>query len=402
MRICSLLPSATEIIADLGLADHLVGVSAECDHPASVKGLPVVTGARIDTSELPSLQIDHAVRDQLRDGTSLYAIDEALIEELAPDVIVTQDLCPVCALSSADVRRVCSVGVEVISLDPRTIAEVAGSARELGRRLGVPGRGDEVADGMLARIDAVRALVGGEPRRRMFLAEWLDPPFAAGHWVPEMVAAAGGVDVLGVAGEPSFVTTWGTVRAGQADLLVLAPCGFDAERAAAEGTTAVPDLGVRTVAVDANAYYSRPAPRIAAGVEQLAHLLHPDAAPDPGLPAIDVVRPGWSGADRHLVAVVVAERPRRVLGEGVAVALAVGGAHEGGDDLEVPLGHVGGLAPEIGEAEIDVELQQVDARRLSHSSRVRPAPDGVGSGECPGLQVKNIGIRDVSAAGHPE
>ena len=287
MRICSLLPSATEIIADLGLAGSLVGVSAECDHPATVRGLPVVTGARIDSAELSSLQIDHAVRDQLTDGASLYAIDEALIEELAPDVIVTQDLCPVCAVSSADVRRVCSVDVEIVSLDPRTIAEVAESVRELGRRLGVAERGHAVADEMLGRIEAVRALVAREARRRMFLAEWLDPPFAAGHWVPEMVQAAGGQDVLGRAGEASFVTTWGTVRAGQAELVVLAPCGFDAARAAAEAAV-VPEIGVPMVAVDANAYYSRPAPRIAAGVEQLAHLLHPGVAPDPGLPVVTV------------------------------------------------------------------------------------------------------------------
>lgn len=287
MRICSLLPSATEIVADLGLAGSLVGVSAECDHPASVRGLPVVTGARIDTSELPSHAIDRAVREQLRGETSLYAIDEALIEQLAPDVIVTQDLCPVCAVSSADVRRVCAVGVEVISLDPRTIEEVAESARELGRRLGAADRGEEVAARMLGRIEEVRSLVAGAPRRRMFLAEWLDPPFAAGHWVPEMVEAAGGRDVLGRAGAVSFTTTWDVVRAAEVELAVLAPCGFDAARAAAEAA-AVPDLGCRTVSVDANAYYSRPAPRIADGVEQLAFLLHPDRVPDPGLPLVEL------------------------------------------------------------------------------------------------------------------
>jgi iron complex transport system substrate-binding protein len=287
MRICSLLPSATEMIADLGLADSLVGVSAECDHPGSVRGLPVVTGARIDTSEISSRQIDGAVRDQLVEGASLYAIDQRLLEELAPDVIVTQDLCPVCAVSSAEVARVCPVDAEVISLDPRTIAEVAESARELGRRLGVPDRGTAVADGMLARIDAVRQLVAGRSRRRLFLAEWLDPPFAAGHWVPEMIEAAGGTDVLGRAGESSFVTTWGTVRAGRPEVIVLAPCGFDAARAAAEAGL-VPDLACRTVAVDANAFYSRPAPRIAAGVEQLAFLLHAEVAPDPGLPLVEL------------------------------------------------------------------------------------------------------------------
>ncbi|MBM3676473.1 MAG: cobalamin-binding protein [Actinobacteria bacterium] len=285
MRICSLLPSATEIIADLGLAEHLVGVSAECDHPPAVRGLPVVTGARIDTSALPSLGIDRAVREQLGDGTSLYAIDEALLAELAPDVILTQDLCPVCAVASDDVGRVCPVGAEVVSLDPRTIAEVAESARELGRRLGVGAAGAAVADRMLDRIEAVAARTRGLERTPMFLAEWLEPPFAAGHWVPEMVAAAGGRDVLGRVGEASFAVTWEQVREAGPELLVLAPCGFDAARAASEASV-VPDLGCRTVAVDANAYFSRPAPRIADGVEQLAFLLHPEAAADPGLPLV--------------------------------------------------------------------------------------------------------------------
>ncbi len=287
MRICSLLPSATEIIADLGLAGSLVGVSAECDTPAAVRGLPVVTGARIDTSMLPSASIDEAVRAQLRDGTSLYVIDADLIEELRPDLIVTQDLCPVCAVSSAEVASVCRIEVEVISLDPRTIAEVAESARELGRRLGVAARGDEVASAMLERIDAVHARVAGAPLRPVFLAEWLDPPFAPGHWVPEMIEAAGGSCVLGRAGEPSEATTWAAVAAAAPELVVLAPCGFDALRAAAEARL-VPDTACRTVAVDANAYYSRPAPRIAAGVEQLGFLLHPDRVADPGLPLVEL------------------------------------------------------------------------------------------------------------------
>jgi len=288
MRICSLLPSATEIVGALGLADALVGRSAECDWPPEVRRLPVVTAARVDTGEMASFDIDRAVREAIADGRSLYALDEELIDALAPDLVLTQDLCAVCAVSSDEVGRLCAVDAEVVSLDPRTIAGIEQSVLELAHRLGVPDRGARVAARMEEKIGGVRELVAGLEPGRVFVAEWLDPPFAAGHWVPEMVAHAGGQEVLGRAGEASFATTWEAVGAREPELVVLAPCGFDAARAAREAAS-LPPLPCRAVAVDANAYFSRPAPRVADGIVQLAFLLHPEAAPDPGLPWLELV-----------------------------------------------------------------------------------------------------------------
>jgi iron complex transport system substrate-binding protein len=288
MRVCSLLPSATEIVGALGLADSLVGRSAECDWPPEVRRLPVVTAARIDTSETASFAIDRAVREAIADGRSLYALDDELIEALEPDLVLTQDLCAVCAVSSDDVGRLCAVDAEVVSLDPRTIVGIERSVVELARRLGVPDHGARVVARMEEKIGGVRELVAGLEFRRVFVAEWLDPPFAAGHWVPEMVAHAGGEEILGRAGEASFATTWEAVRERAPELVVLAPCGFDAQRVAREAA-ALPPLPCRAVAVDANAYFSRPAPRVADGIVQLAFLLHPAAVPDPGLPWIELV-----------------------------------------------------------------------------------------------------------------
>jgi iron complex transport system substrate-binding protein len=282
MRICSLLPSATEIVGRLGLADCLVGVSAECNWPPEVRRLPVVTSARVDSASLTSAQIDAAVRDAIADGTPLYAIDADLLEQLRPDVIVTQDLCAVCAVSSGDVSTLCPTDARIVSLDPRTLDEIAGSVEQLGRELDAVECAAEVAAEFRAAVRAVEVLVAGLPRKRVFVAEWLDPPFAAGHWVPEMVAAAGGEEVLGRAGAPSFPTTWDDVRAAAPDLIVLAPCGFDDERAAREA--AALELPADAVAVDADTYYSRPSPSVADGVRQLAFLLHPGEMPDPGLP----------------------------------------------------------------------------------------------------------------------
>jgi iron complex transport system substrate-binding protein len=285
VRICSLLPAATEIVGALGLAGQLVGRSHECDWPPAVRDLPVVTASRVDTTRLSGLEVDTAVREALADGWALYALDEALVEELRPDLVITQDTCAVCAVSSDEVR-LCGIGAEVLSLDARTIAEVEETVVVLAERLGVPETGQAVAEEMRARLATVKEAVQGLERPRVFVAEWLDPPFAAGHWVPEMVEAAGGVEVLGRAVEPSFRTTWEDVAAAAPDLVVVAPCGYDAERGAAEARHA--PLPARAVAVEANAYYSRPAPRIADGVSQLAHLLHPEAVPDPGLPWVEV------------------------------------------------------------------------------------------------------------------
>jgi iron complex transport system substrate-binding protein len=288
LRVCSLLPSATEIVAALGCGDQLVGRSAECDFPPSVARLPVVTSARIDTANLDSAAIDDAVRAALAGGRSLYAVDGDLIARLAPDLILTQDLCEVCAVSSSD-ESLCAIGVETLALDAHSIAGIEKTVLELGARLAVEAHAQAVVDAMELAIRETAARVGDLPRRRVFVCEWLDPPFAAGHWMPEMVTAAGGVDVLGQAGRPSFRTSWDAVRRLEPELVVLAPCGFDAGRTASEASrAAIPDLGCPVVAVDANAYYSRPAPRVADGVRQLAHLVHPDDVPDPGLPYLEL------------------------------------------------------------------------------------------------------------------
>ena len=284
LRICSLLPSATETVAALGLLDRLVGRSAECDFPPQVSRLPVVTSARIDTTALGSAAVDAAVRVALAEGRSLYAVDADLIARLAPDLILTQDLCQVCAVASGD-KDLCALGVETLALDAHSLGEIEQRTLELAERLGVTARGHAVVEAMQREIRRARSHVGGRERRRVFVSEWLEPPFAAGHWLPEMVRAAGGIEVLGQPGEPSFRTSWDAVGRLRPELVVLAPCGFDLERTVAEAARAgLPDLGCPVIAVDANAYYSRPAPRVAEGVQQLAFLFHPQRAPDPGLP----------------------------------------------------------------------------------------------------------------------
>jgi iron complex transport system substrate-binding protein len=235
------------------------------------------------------------VREAIADGRSLYVVDAALIDELRPDVIVTQDLCAVCAVSSGELGSACPVGAKGISLDPSTLDEVAASIEMLARRLDVPERGREVADEMRRAIDDVRrstepALRAGAHRPRVFVAEWIDPPFVPGHWLPEMIDAAGGEALLAELGRPSHPTTWDAVSATDPELLVIAPCGFDSEEGARR--SAHLDLeriapNARVVVVDGDAYFSRPGPRLAAGVRQLGHLLHPEAVPNPGLPLIE-------------------------------------------------------------------------------------------------------------------
>jgi iron complex transport system substrate-binding protein len=291
VRICSLLPSATEIVFELGLGDRLVAVSEECDFPAEARLLPRVTASRIDTTALDSRAIDDAVRAAVAGGRSLYAVDGDTIERLAPDVILTQDLCEVCAVSSGDVAALCPVDARIVSLDPRTLAEVADSVRTLGRELGAEERARDVAATFEETIARIRSAVADRDRPRVFVNEWLEPPYAAGHWVPEMVDAAGGEEIFGLVGQPSRPTTWAEVLAREPELVVLAACGYDAARIVSEArATGLPDLPCRVVAVDANAYLSRPGPRLADGVVQLAHLLHSEVVPDPGLPLVEVGR----------------------------------------------------------------------------------------------------------------
>lgn len=289
MRICSLLPSATEIVAELGLVESLVGISEECDWPPEVRGLPVVTASRVETTRLSSLEIDRAVREAVGDGRPLYAIDRALLETLQPDLILTQNLCAVCAVSADNVSELCATDAEVVALDAHTLAEIEERILSLADQLGVSARGRTVVAEIDAKLAAVRRRVAGAPTPSVFVAEWLEPPYAAGHWIPEMVEIAGGRDVLGQAGAPSYPTSWETVREARPELVVVAPCGFDHRRAAHEAT--LPPLACRAVAVDSNAYYARPAPRLADGIAQLAFLIHPDLVDDPGLPYVELATP---------------------------------------------------------------------------------------------------------------
>jgi iron complex transport system substrate-binding protein len=286
MRICSLLPSATEIVAALGLVESLVAVSEECDWPPEVRALPVVTASRVDATRLLSFEIDKAVRAAIGDGRPLYAIDRELLEALEPDLILTQNLCAVCAVSAESVNELCAPDAEIVALDAHTLAEIKERILSLADLLGVTARGRAVVAEMEAKVAAVHERVNAAPPRPVFVAEWLDPPYAAGHWVPEMLALAGGRDVLGRAGAPSYPTTWETVRDQRPELVIVAPCGFDHMRAAREAT--MPPLGCRAVAVDSNAYYARPGPRVAEGVAQLAFLIHPELVADPGLPYVEL------------------------------------------------------------------------------------------------------------------
>jgi iron complex transport system substrate-binding protein len=283
VRIVSLLPSATETVAALGLAGSLVGRSHECDFPVGIEYLPVVSLARIGGGDLAAAEVDAAVRDALARGDELYAVDADVLGAVRPDVIVTQTLCTVCAVSGDGVRRTArAVGVdaEVIELEPTTVDGVLAAIAELGRRLGAEARAGELVAESRERLAAVGGAVAGRQRPAVFVAEWLDPPFAAGHWVPELVELAGGREVLGHAGQPSFTTTWDAVAAAAPDVCVVAPCGYDTARAAAEARTSpAATCAPSVVAVDASAYLSRPGPRIVDGAELLAAILHPDAVP---------------------------------------------------------------------------------------------------------------------------
>jgi iron complex transport system substrate-binding protein len=306
MRICSLLPSATEIVANLGLAGSLVAVSEECDWPPEVRRLPVVSASRVDTTRLSSLETEHSVREAISDGRPLYAIDRELLEALEPDLILTQNLCAVCAVSADAVDELCATDADVVALDAHTLDEIEERIISLGDLLGAPAEGRAVVDRMEATMTTVGERVAGAPQRSVFVAEWLEPPYAAGHWIPEMVALAGGREVLGRAGAASHPTSWEAVREQWPELVVVAPCGFDHERAARDA--ALPQLDCRAVAVDSNAYYARPAPRLADGVAQLAFLDPPRArrrprtplrrARRPTPPATAIFRPAPGGSNR--------------------------------------------------------------------------------------------------------
>jgi iron complex transport system substrate-binding protein len=286
VRIASLVPSATELLFALGLGDRVVAVTHECDFPPGVEQLPHLTRSVIPEG-LAAAEIDTAVRERTARGEALYELDDELLGELEPDLIVTQAVCEVCAVSFDDVRTLAERlpgRPEVVSLDPSTLGEVLADMPRLADVAGVPEAGELLAREAADRIAAVERAVEGAGRPRVAALEWLDPVFVGGHWVPQMIELAGGEDVLGLPGERSRTAEWAEVEAVAPELVVSMPCGYYAEQAAAETVLQrdrLAALGARVVAVDAAAYFSRPGPRLVEGVELLGHLLHPERVPAP-------------------------------------------------------------------------------------------------------------------------
>jgi iron complex transport system substrate-binding protein len=286
MRIASLVPSATETLFALGLGPDVVGVTHECDYPPEAAELPHLTRTVIPEG-LSTAAIDAAVRERTEKGEHLYELDRELLIELEPDLIVAQQLCEVCAVSYEDVRAVAEEMLEpaqVISLDPVTLGEVLNDVRRLAEVTEDEGAADEILDDAAERIDAVKAAVEGAEPKTVAALEWLAPPFVAGHWVPQLIELAGGVDALGLTGEKSRTAGWDEVAATEPDVVVVMPCGFDVKRSTDEALDhhdRLAALGAqRVVAVDASSYFSRPSPRLVDGLEILAHALHPDRFAD--------------------------------------------------------------------------------------------------------------------------
>lgn len=286
MRIVSLVPSATETLFALGLGHEVVAVTHECDYPPGAEELPKVTRDALP-GDLSAGLIDAAVRARTDHGESIYELDADVLHDLQPDLIVTQALCAVCAVSYDDVRAVAeeiASQPQVISLDPHTLGEVLGDVRTLAEATDRRDAGVDLVQEAAARIDRVRLAVRDRRPLRVAALEWLDPVYVAGHWTPQMIEYAGGIDVLGMPGEHSERRSWEEVAAAEPDLVVAMPCGYDAERAHAEALQfgeRLAGLGAgEIVAVDAAAYFSRPGPRLIDGLELLAHLLHPEAMPE--------------------------------------------------------------------------------------------------------------------------
>jgi iron complex transport system substrate-binding protein len=282
----SLLPSATEIVYALGLDDQLVGVTFECDEPARAReDKTVVIGGR-DTSGMTPGAIDAYVRDQLAAGQDLYTLRADALAALAPELILTQDLCRVCALPAGQVTDALDYlgcTAEVVSLDPHRLDDVLATILTIGRHAGAPQRAEDLVAALRRRLAAVADRVSGQVaaghRPAVAVVEWVDPPFTAGHWVPDLVTAAGGRPVAAQVGGRSEPASWEQIAAARPDLVVVAPCGFGLDDAAAQAERAVRQLpGVPVWAIDADGLVVRPGPRLVDGVEALAAVLHPDAA----------------------------------------------------------------------------------------------------------------------------
>lgn len=291
MRIVSLLPSTTEILHALGVGDQVVGVTFECDYPAAARQARIVSTSALPEGLTPS-EIDAWVSQARGADEDLYHLDSGALAELDPDLIVTQDLCAVCAVDVSVVSEALSylgARAEVATTDPKTLEQVWESILTLGATTGRDGAAQELVSSLRRRLAGVRDRVDGLPRPRVMLLEWVDPPFAPGHWIPEMIEAAGGTPVLATPGADSRRTTWEAILGAEPEVIVVAPCGFDLDGATAQAdelrTSGRLPHDVTIHAVDANASWARPGPRLVDGVEELADLLHPNARDRSGVGA---------------------------------------------------------------------------------------------------------------------
>ncbi|GAB2935612.1 cobalamin-binding protein [Rhodococcus aerolatus] len=283
MRIVSLLPAATEVVYALGLADALVGVSFECDEPERARRDNTVVVGGLDTAGLTPGEIDAAVRARVAAGEDLYTLHADALAALAPDLVLTQDLCQVCALPGATVAEALGhlgTVADVLTLDPHRLDDVLADIGRVGARTSRAPQAAALVAGLRGRLDAVAAAVAGRPRPRVLVVEWVDPPFGAGHWVPDLVTAAGGEAVGARPGERSVPVTWDALRASAPDVVLVAPCGFHLDGAAAQAALVAGELpGVPVWALDGDGLVVRPGPRLVDGVEAIASVLHPDSVP---------------------------------------------------------------------------------------------------------------------------
>ena len=294
MRIVSLVPHATELLFALGLGEEIVGVTHECDYPEAAREIQPVTYDVLPAG-LSAAQIDAAVRERSEQGDSIYELDEELVRELEPDLIVTQALCHVCAVSHDEVQAFAVTLAKpprVLALDPKTYGETLGDVRTIAQATGAKDAALDLIARTARRADIIRLAVRDCERPRVAALEWLDPVFIAGHWTPQLIEMAGGEDALGLAGEPSQQSTWELVAAAQPEVVVVMPCGYDAARGVVEAEDHARELRAtgarRVVAVDASSYYSRPGPRLIDGLELMAHILHPGRVPSAPAEALAV------------------------------------------------------------------------------------------------------------------
>jgi iron complex transport system substrate-binding protein len=289
VRIATLLPSATEIVCALGLAGDIVGVTHECDFPPDVRGRPLIVRGKIDAARLSSIEINAQVEASLARGEGLYDIDLQALHALRPDLLITQDLCEVCALPGTDVEAVIDTlpsPPKVLRLHPHTLSDILEDIGAVGAATGRQAEASRVVAHLRKRIARVAGALRGRPRPRVACLEWLAPPFCGGHWMPEVVRLAGGRELIGRAGRPSFRIEWAQIGAARPDIVALVLCGFDVARTQREAVglashaewLAFPAVRAgRVYATDASSYFSRSGPRIVDGIEIMAAILHPDA-----------------------------------------------------------------------------------------------------------------------------